>query len=413
MHVAVIGAGIAGLTVALGLEMNGHEVTVFEASGRTGGRMGSLSVNGHVVDKGFHVLHTAYPTVKRWVDVPALDAKAMDPCTASIDPETGKRRLLGDALRAPKYLIPTLRSVGITDGLRFLKWRLSTSSRDLERSLDNASPSIAEALKARRFRPSTRRVLSTLFAGITLDPTLSERSGFADFTWGAMAHGTMVVPKYGIAAVPQQLASRLKSSHLHLNTPVLAVSASTVTTAEGGTQSFDNVVLATPQHVTAELLPSTRPTHTTSERTTSTVVFEASSAPFKRARLLINERFGEVGHNVLHVYVPTNLHPSENGRHIVVATLLGEAAQQPDERAVRKELETWFGRSVHDWTALTTTTVHHALPHQAPDMVGREMPDVIQDGVLLAGDHRSHPSVQGALRSAERVLGHLNVPLPS
>ena len=413
MHVAVVGAGIAGLTVALGLEMNGHEVTIFEASGRAGGRMGSLSINGHVVDKGFHVLHTAYPTVKRWIDVPALDAKAMDPCTASIDPTTGKRRLLGDALRAPKYLIPTLRSVGITDGLRFLKWRLSTSSRDLERSLDSASPSIAEALDARKFRPSTRRVLSTLFAGITLDPTLSERSGFADFTWGAMAHGTMVVPKLGIAAVPQQLAGRLQSSRLHLNTPVQSVSASTVTTAEGGTQSFDNVVLATPQHVTAELLPCTRPTHPTSERTTSTVVFEASIAPCKRARLLINERFGDPGHNVLHVYVPTNLHPSVNGLHIVVATLLGQAAQQPDEQAVRDELEAWFGRSVHDWSVLTTTTVRHALPHQSPDMVGREMPEVVQDGVLLAGDHRSHPSVQGALRSAERVLGHLNVPLPS
>ena len=34
------------------------------------------------------------------------------------------------------------------------------------------------------------------------------------------------------------------------------------------------------------------------------------------------------------------------------------------------------------------------------------------DGVLLAGDHTTHPSVQGTLRSAERVLEALGVPLP-
>jgi len=46
------------------------------------------------------------------------------------------------------------------------------------------------------------------------------------------------------------------------------------------------------------------------------------------------------------------------------------------------------------------------------ELVGRETPDVEHDGVLLAGDHRSHPSVQGALRSAERVLKHMEIPLP-
>ena len=411
VNVGVVGAGIAGLTVALGLEQAGHDVTLYEASGEIGGRMGSLTVNGHVVDHGFHVLHTAYPTVKRWIDVDALDAKPMDPCTASIDPTTGKRRLLGDALRSPKYLLPTLKSVGIADGLRFLRWRMSTSARDLERSLDSASTTISEALEARKFRPSTRRVLSTLFAGITLDPTLSERSGFADFTWGAMAHGSMVVPKAGIVAVPKQLAARLKATKVRLQTAVKAVTSTTVTTMNE-TVNHDRVVLATPQHVTAQLLPSTRPNHETVERTTSTVVFETSTPPFKRARLLINERFGEEGHEVLHVYVPTNLHPSPNGQHVVVATLVGESAQNPDTRKVLQELEGWFGTGVHRWEPLATTVVRHALPHQPLDFVGREVPEVDHNGVLLAGDHRSHPSVQGALRSAERVLKQMEIPLP-
>jgi hypothetical protein len=31
----------------------------------------------------------------------------------------------------------------------------------------------------------------------------------------------------------------------------------------------------------------------------------------------------------------------------------------------------------------------------------------------VVGDHRTHPSVQGALASAERALSHLGIPLPT
>ena len=136
MNIGVIGAGIAGLAVALGLERAGHQVTIFEAEDTIGGRMRTVEHEGQQYDLGFHVLHTAYPTVQRWIDLDALEAKPMDSCTVSIDPSTGRRRVLGDALRAPKYLLPTLKAVGVRDGLRFLKWRLSTSASFLERPLE-------------------------------------------------------------------------------------------------------------------------------------------------------------------------------------------------------------------------------------------------------------------------------------
>ena len=223
MNIAVVGAGIAGLAVALGLEQAGHHVTVYEATGNLGGRMSSVELENYPIDNGFHVLHTAYPTVKRWIDIDKLDAKPMDPCTVSIDPISGRKRIMGDALKAPRYLFSTLKAVGIRDGMRFLKWRTQTSSKDLERSLDSASPDIATGLEKRRFRPSTQRVLKPLFTGITLDPSLSERFSFADFTWGAMAHGKMVVPKKGIAAVPQQLADQLIQASVNLNAKVDSV----------------------------------------------------------------------------------------------------------------------------------------------------------------------------------------------
>lgn len=411
MNIAVVGGGLAGLAVALGCEESGHHVTLFEASSELGGRMKTLRVDNHALDAGFHVLHTAYSAVKRWIDVDALQTKAMDACTMTLAPSTGRRRLLGDALRNPRYLLPTLKSVGIFDGLRFLRWRMQTSARELERSMDAPSPTIAAGLMQRNFRPATQQVLRPLFAGITLDPTLSERFAFADFAWGAMSHGKMVMPRNGIAAVPQQLASRLQTTDIRLNTAVEQVSQSGVV-VNGEHEGFDRVVLAVPQHVAGSMMPLTLEHHTPKERLTTTVVFDAPHPPFTQARLLLNEEWGVEDQCVLHVHLPTNLHPHPEGRHWVVATLVGEAAINTDVDAVRSELKRWFGSVVNQWTHLTNTTVRHALPQIDPDHHAQMLPEVEMDGVLLAGDHRTHPSVQGTLRSAERVLEHLNIPLP-
>ena len=322
MKVAVVGGGLAGLAVALGCEEDGHDVTLFEASSELGGRMKTLQETNHPLDVGFHVLHTAYSTVKRWIDLDALQSKPMDACTMTIAPSSGRRRLLGDALRNPRYLLPTLKSVGISDGLRFLRWRMSTSARDLERSMDAPTATIAEGLGQRNFRASTRRVLQPLFTGITLDPTLAERIAFADFTWGAMSHGKMVMPREGIAAVPNQLAARLRSTEVRLNTPVEGVTESSVV-VNGHAETFDRVVLAVPQHVAGKMLPESLGEHQPVERLTTTVVFVAPTAPFSQARLLLNEEWGEDSQHVLHVHLPTNLHPHPDGHHWGVATLVG------------------------------------------------------------------------------------------
>ena len=82
MNIAVVGGGLAGLAVALGCEESGHHVTLFEASSELGGRMKTLRVDNHTLDAGFHVLHTAYSAVKRWIDVDALQtAEIHEKCT--------------------------------------------------------------------------------------------------------------------------------------------------------------------------------------------------------------------------------------------------------------------------------------------------------------------------------------------
>ena len=52
-QIAVVGAGFAGLTAALRLNQAGHEVAVFEARDRVGGRVQSVTLaNGEVAELG-------------------------------------------------------------------------------------------------------------------------------------------------------------------------------------------------------------------------------------------------------------------------------------------------------------------------------------------------------------------------
>ena len=51
-RIGIIGAGIAGLSAAIRLRAQGHEVTVFEANEYVGGKLHAIGLNGYRFDLG-------------------------------------------------------------------------------------------------------------------------------------------------------------------------------------------------------------------------------------------------------------------------------------------------------------------------------------------------------------------------
>ena len=412
MKAIIVGAGLAGCAAAWALEQHGYECTLVESSEKAGGRMRCTTLGKHNVDVGFHVLHTAYPTLHRWLDVDHLHLKPMDAATDLIAPSTGAIKTIGDPLRSPSTLFPTIFSAGIWNALRMLRWRLKTRKRDLEASMDAPSIPLDTYFDAMRFsKPFQSSFLQPLFAGITLDNQRKERSAFASFTFSAMSHGMMTMPEKGIEAVPRQILERLDATEIMYNTKVTSVTKNSVQLDDGTSIKANMVVLATPQHVTQTMLgASTKPRR----KETATYVFECKDSPIKRARLLLNTEYGSGQHKVLHVHVPTLLHASES--HLVVATVIGEDARLHEDDEERKhiqsELVDWFGSTVNDWELIGTTYVDYALPSGGTTAIGREREQLIQDGIYCIGDHTMHPSVHGTLRSVERLLEHLEIPIP-
>ena len=412
MKAVVVGAGLAGIAATGALEQYGYECVLLESLNRIGGRMKSTTLVVHKVDEGFHVLHTAYPTLRRWLDIEQLQLKPMDPATSLITPSTGRLQTLGDPLRAPLLTLPSLLTAGPWNALRMLRWRLKSKKKDLEYAMDQSTLSIDDGFKSMRFSQAFRdSFLHPLFTGITLDNERRERTSFASFTWAAMSHGSMTMPKDGIQAVPQQLAYHLSDETIRCNSKVASVSKSGVVLEDGETIEADIVIVAVPQHIANNWLDAPQKIV---RKQTATFVFEAEQSPLQKPRLLLNREYAKEGQSILHIHVPTLLHPSS--KHLVVATVVGEIASEHNKKPVQKiiheELGQWFGQDTSSWNLVGTTYVDYALPSGSVTAKGRERLELIHDGVYYIGDHTMHPSVHGTLRSVERLLERLEIPLP-
>ena len=68
MRVAILGAGVSGLTVSRLLTCMGYDVTVYEKNATVGGLARSRFINGYLYDPhGGHILNSKNPRVMDWV----------------------------------------------------------------------------------------------------------------------------------------------------------------------------------------------------------------------------------------------------------------------------------------------------------------------------------------------------------
>ena len=77
--VVIIGAGLAGLTCAKTLTERGLRVRVVERDDDVGGRVRTDLVDGFTLDRGFQILLTGYPELRRHLDLARLELRPFDP----------------------------------------------------------------------------------------------------------------------------------------------------------------------------------------------------------------------------------------------------------------------------------------------------------------------------------------------
>ncbi|MFJ9606044.1 NAD(P)/FAD-dependent oxidoreductase [Kitasatospora sp. NPDC101176] len=416
-EVIVVGAGPAGLACALDLTAAGRDVLVLEAGDEVGGRMRTDVVQGFRLDRGFQVFNTAYPQVRRRVDLKAL---RLHPFTPGFLLAGGRGRFpVVDPTRRPGLALELLRPGGAVP-LRDVPALGLLGLRDavLPAGVLKRAPDVSTARALRAAGVSRRTVegvLGPFLAGVFLEEGLETSSRLFHLVWRSMLRGSLCLPQEGIGAVPRQLARGLAAGRVVCGARVERVGRQEVLLADGSVlRAGGAVVVATGMAQAARLLPGLP---VPAGRAVTTFYHVAPVSPLREPTLVV-----DADRRVLNTVVLSEVVPrcSPDGRALVSTSVLGLDA---DEGAARLRAGELYGVDTSRWRTLTDYRIADALPAgPAPLPLSRSARWA--PGQYVCGDHRATASVQGALASgaraarevladlAERAPGPARAPVP-
>lgn len=348
--IIIVGAGVAGLVCAIELHRAGRAVQIFDAGEDVGGRLRSSTRDGMTFDHGFQVLFTAYPTLARYLDFPALKLRKFLPAARIV--ANGRASLIGDALSDPSLLLDTVlaRAVPLGDKLRLLALRRFAQQLTIDECFTArfAGVSTRAFLASRGFSPI---VIDDFFApfygGILLDRTLATSASVLLFTFKMLAEGDTVVPAAGMGAISRQLAAMLPRNSIRTDVAVRQLMvhegrASGVTLHDDTTYQASHVILATDAPAAARLADTAgvRIATPSGARGTTTLYFttEGRSPIPGRALWLNADDAALISHAVTITDVAPEYAPA--GVSLIAASAVGDAANRSDdelEAAARRE----------------------------------------------------------------------------
>lgn len=429
-EVLVVGAGLAGLQCARELQAAGRDVQVWEAAHDIGGRIRTEQVDGFLVDRGFQVLNPAYPAVRRWVDIGALELQTFG-AGLGVRREDGLA-VLAHPLREPRLIARTLGS-GIAkprDAAALLRWAAPAFLRSWgnydddggrRHGLSGRDVTLRQALDDARLAGELRRVVEQFFAGVLLEDDGSSSNDFARLLLRTFALGVPGLPRLGMQALPRQLAASL-AVPVRTGTTVESVRREggfMLVNAAGAGLRAEQVVLATDPVSAGRLAPGNADDESAGGRATDSGArgagvpamkgvlthWFAASEPPSRLNLLCVDAREHPGGPLVNTAVVSNAAPgyAPAGRHLVqTSALLGPGRPVPDDEQVRRHAADIYGSDASGWELVARHEVPQALPAQPPPL-GSPQPAEVSPGLFVCGDHRATASIQGALESGHRA----------
>jgi phytoene dehydrogenase-like protein len=401
--IIIVGGGLAGLSCARHLVEAGHPVLVLERDDEFGGRVRTDTFDGFQLDRGFQVLQTAYPEAQQQLDYEALDLKSYTP--GALIYKSGLFHRFIDPWRRPWDGIWSGLRSGIGtfgDRLRVANLRAKCKRGEIDDLFAIPEQSTWNSLVEFGF---SSEMIESFFrpflGGVFLERELKTSNRMMMFVFRMFSQGDVAIPARGMQAISQQMMSRVPADSLRAGCYAKRVSENEVELENGELIKASRVILATPAHITAELLNRQPPGNS---RRVRCLYFSCQRPPISEPILVLNgEADGPINNLSVPSIVSSELAPI--GRHLVSVSVIDKkyVGDRQLESIVIKQCELWFGEQVHDWKLLKQYDIRHALPDQFSGINLQTGHASMKNGLIICGDHLGHGSIQSALKSGRRA----------
>ncbi|GLT96666.1 hypothetical protein SLE2022_142720 [Rubroshorea leprosula] len=419
--VIIIGGGLAGLSAATRLHSENISFILLEASDAVGGRVRTDNVDGFLLDRGFQIFITAYPEAQKLLNYDELNLhKFYSGARIFYD---GQFHTVADPLRHFSDSILSLTNpIGsVLDKLLIALTRIRVLGKSNDEILGASEVPTIELLSNIGFSDSIiNKFFRPFFGGIFFDKELETTSRLFDFIFKCLALGDNTLPAKGIGEIPKQLAAKLPSGSIFLNSKVVSVDFDdsdlpTVRLENGEILGGElGVIMAVEEPVIEEILAGRRlPNQRKPARSTVCLYFSADrdKIPVSDPVLFLNGSGKGIVNNM---FFATNVAQSYGpmDKALVSVSLIGLFKDASDDGLLEEvigELSGWFGASmVGEWRHLRTYRIEFAQPNQCPPTDLAKNPQ-LGPGLYLCGDYMTSATFDGAMlsgrKAAEALLG--------